>query len=186
MSTNGSGRRRAQTATMLLVVAIGLASWLLLRVESPLDPTVVEIRNATQGALHTLYFDDLPPADYAGGPRPASMIATMEARIRADFARYFTLPLQARYVPMIETAVDLIGTSDWDMDGGISSIDWHAASILGDRATITLREVEWVVRRHAATTYRLDSTWDVDVILVREAGQWRVEDFSSSCVSGCP
>ncbi len=186
MTTNRPGLRRAAGVSVLLVAAIGFASWLLLRVGYPLDPTVVAIRDATQGGLRTLYFDDLPPADYAGGPRPTSMVVAMEARITADFARYFTTPLQARYLPMIRNAVDLIGTSDWDMAGGISSIDWHTAAILGDRATISLREVEWVVRRHQATTYRLDSTWDMDVTLMREAGQWRVDDFSMSCVAGCP
>jgi hypothetical protein len=177
---------RAAALALLTIVASGLACWLWVRTESVLDPSVAEVRSVTQGALEALYFDDLPPATYTGGLRPAPMMADMQARITADLARYFTDRLQARYTPMIENATDLIGTSDWDIDGGISSIDWRAAAILGDRATIGLRESQWVVRRHDATTYRLESTWDVEVTLVRETGQWHVDGFDTTCVSGCP
>ena len=186
MTTGRVGRYRSAVLAALAIAATGLAILLWVQLESQLDPTVAALRTATQGALQTLYFDDLPPATHTGGPRPAPMVADMQARITADFDRYFTDRLQARYTPMIESAVDLIGGSDWDIDGGISSIEWHAAAILGDRATIGLRETEWVVRRHASSTYRLGSTWDVEATLVRETGQWRVDGFHTTCVSGCP
>ena len=190
-STTRGLHRRSAAVLVLAIAAIALAVWLWPRSQVPVDPSVAAIHDATRGALTTLFFDAFPPASYAGGRLPAPTALDMHARVAADFARYLAPSLRAHYEPMIQGGIDAIGTGDWDVDGGIASIDWRMPIIAGDQASISLRETQWVVRRQypgtgQASSYRLDSTSDWNVHLARLAGSWRVDGLDSACVSGCP
>lgn len=188
------GRTRvvAGIASLGAALAIAVVSMLLLKPSEPVDPNTAAVRAAAQGALTALYFDILPPADFQGGPLPSPAAAAMRERVRADMERYFSPALQARYEPMILDAIGTIGVAEWDAVGGFSSLDWGAAAFQGNRATLALRESQWVLRRGGPdgrtpdATYRLDSTFDWHFTLSQVDGLWRVDAFDSTCVQGCP
>lgn len=178
-------------AAIALVATAAIATIAWSRADGPVDPESAALRTATEGALRSLYLEDMPPSTYVGGPLASPIVAAMRARVIADMGRYFSAPMEARYQPMILDAINRIGSSEWDAQGDLA-IDWSGARIDGDRATVHLSETGWVVRRGGqfgtdlAATHRLDSTWEWTVTLVRSAGEWRVDGLDSHCRQGCP
>jgi hypothetical protein len=168
----------------LAAVAVGLG-WLAWNF-IPLDPTVQAVRTAAEGAIRTLYLDTDPPAGHTGGPLPSAAAAALKDKVAADIARFFTPQLQARYIPMMLPVVDQIGSGFWDT--GDISISWGSASINGDLALISFDEHDTVVRYTSAglPPARLESTWNVEMSLIEQDGQWRVDGYRSDCQSGCP
>jgi hypothetical protein len=170
--------------TGLAAVAAGLGclAWNFI----PLDPTVQALRVASQGALRTLYLDTDPPAGYTGGPLPSATAAALKDKVAADIARYFSPQRQARHTPMMLPVVDQIGSGFWDT--GDISISWGSASINGDLALISFDEHDTTVRYTSAGLLpaRLESTWHVELSLIEQDGQWRVDGYRSDCLSGCP
>ncbi len=164
-----------------MVGAVGWFAWDMV----PLDPAAQAVRVTAEGAIRTLYLDRAPPSGYAGGPLAESDAAAIKARLSADIAHYFTAPLQARYTPMELAAVDEIPTGLWDT--GDLSIAWGPASINGDQATISFDEHETLVRHFGtgADPVTLESTWHVQMSLVRTDGQWRVASYGSDCAPAC-
>jgi hypothetical protein len=168
----------------LAAVAAGLG-WLAWNF-IPLDPTVQALRVASEGAIRTHYLDPDPPAGYTGGPLPSAAATALKDKVAADIARFFTPQLQARYTPMMLPVVDQIGSGYWDT--GDLSISWGSASINGDLALISFDEHDTTVRYTSAglPPARLESTWHVEMSLIEQDGQWRVDSYRSDCLSGCP
>ena len=177
---------------MPVAVVIVLGSILLQRIGEAIDPNISAIRASAAGALTALYYDDLPPADYQGGPLPSAAAATIRERVVTDIERYFSPTMQGRYEPMILNALGAIGSSEWDAAGGFSSLDWDRVDVLGDHATLELRTDDWVLRRGGQdgrtpdATHQLESTMDWRFTLIRINGEWRVDSFYGSCLEGCP
>ena len=167
-----------------LLAMVGVVAWFAWNMV-PLDPATQAVRVAAEGAIRTLYLDDAPPSSYAGGPLVESDAAAIKVRLSADIAHYFTTSLQARYTPMELAFVDQIPTGLWDT--GDLSIGWGPASINGDQATISFDEHETVVRHFGtgADPVTLESTWHVQMSLVRQDGQWRVAGYDSDCAPAC-
>jgi hypothetical protein len=190
-----AGRRTTNRALLIVAITLvavgGFAALLLTRATEPVDPQTAALRAATEGALRSLYSEDVPPTTYEGGPLPSATAAEMRARVVADIGRYFTNRLQARYEPMILGAIDQIGASEWDAQVN-QHFDWARASFGGDRATVHVTETRTVVRRGGqygigpAASHRLDSTGDWTISLVRSEGEWRVDEIDLDCRSGCP
>ena len=187
-------RRRFVVAAVGVIGSAALltAAAVLLRPGDSVDPTTAAIRSAAQGVINTLYYDDFPPIEFSGGLLAAADRAVMRTRITTDFERYFTPQLEARYKPQLLDFVDSIGRSDWDAAGGLSRIDWHSLMVGSNEARLSVRTSGWVLRRRAADgdlpapTYRLESTYDWEFTLKRTGEVWRVDDFTSTCVAGCP
>jgi hypothetical protein len=174
----------------IALAAVGvIAALVLTRATGPVDPETAALRAATEGALRSLYAAK-PPQTYDGGPLPSPIAAAMRARVTSDFGRYFTARLQARYLGTFLDAVDQMGTSDWDAQGDLR-FDWANATVDGDRATVPVTEIGWVVRRGGqfgtdpTDSYRLDWTEDWTVSLARSAGEWRVDEVDFTCRGGC-
>lgn len=159
------------------------------RTTGPIDPTVAALRATTEGALRSLRGGN-PPETYDGGPLPSLTVAAIRTQVITDIGRYFTARLQARYQPMILAVVDQIGKSEWEAQGDLR-FDWTDATVAGDLAIVHVAEVGWVVRRGGqfgtdpTASYRLDWTQDWTVTLVREAGEWRVDELDLHCRGGC-
>jgi hypothetical protein len=186
----GSTNRTLLIAAITSVAVGGVAIVLLTRTTGPIDPETAALRTATEGALRSLFTDDVPPATYEGGPLPSATAAEMRARVVADIGRYFTDRLQARYQPLILDALAQIGSSEWDAQVD-QRYDWGGARVGGDRATVRVTETRSILRRGGqygigpTETHRLDTTGDWTVTLVRSAGEWRVDEIDLDCRSGC-
>ncbi len=174
-----------------LVLAGGLAMVLLGRAAGPVDPETTALRIASEGALRSLFADVVPPATYSGGPLPPSTAAEMRARVMADFGRYLTDRLRARYQPMILDAIAQIGASEWDAEVN-QQFDWGDSTVVGDRSTVHATETESIVRRggqfgtNPTDSHRLDTTGDWTLSLARTDGVWRVDEIDLHCRTGCP
>ena len=174
-----------------LVAAGGLASVLLSGATGPVGPQTSALRIASEGALRSLFTDVVPPATYDGGPLPSATAAEMRARVIADFDRYFTDRLRARYRPMILDYVAQIGASEWDAEVN-QRFDWRSATVDGDRAIVHVTETKSIVRRGGqfgtdpTNTHRLDATVDWTISLARSGDAWRVDEIDLQCRSGCP
>jgi hypothetical protein len=191
MNTGQRTTSRALLIVAITLVAVGAFATSLATASGPVDPQTAALRAATEGALRSLYSEDVPQAAYEGGPLPSATVAEMRARVIADIVRYFTDRLQARYEPMILGAIDQIGASEWDAQVN-QQFDWAVESVGGDRATVHVTETRTVVRRGGqhgigpTASHRLDSTGDWTISLVRSAGEWRVDEIDLDCRSGCP
>jgi hypothetical protein len=190
MATGRKSLHRVHAVAVLSLVASVLAIALLTR-SAPLDAQSAAIRTATEGALRSLYEDDIPPGTYEGGPLSSPTAADMRARANADFDRYFTPRLQARYRPMILAVVDQIGASEWDASV-TEAFEWDGIRISGDRATAHVVQSIAVLRRggqfgtRSTDSHRLEAINDWKVTLVLTAGNWLVDEIDVQCRSGCP
>lgn len=190
----GVAPRAIGRAVLLAVAGIALiyVAAFAARNAMPVSPEAAAIRTAAVGALQALYLDDFPPPEYQGGPLLSGAAVAIRARIVANIGRFFTAPLQARYEPMVLSAVDVIGGTEWDASGELNVLDWTSLTIEGDHATVSFRTTESILRRggpsgrEPAATHRLDTTTDWRLGLIRLDGQWRVETLYGTCLDGCP
>jgi hypothetical protein len=182
------GRRRLVAASLLALCAafawIAWGSQVL-----PPDSDTLAVRVASEAALRTLEFDAFPPSGYAGGPLSSPDADAMRNRVRTDLRRSFTAPLVARYEPAMLGFIDQIPVGGWD-SGGDMSMDWGRAWILGNRAQIDFIEHVSLLRHDASQPDQppapIGGTRSVQMSLVREVGQWRVDDFEMDCLADCP
>lgn len=155
----------------------------------PPDPDTLEVRAASEEALRTLELDAFPPDGYAGGPLASPDADAMRNRVQTDLRRSFTAPLVARYEPALLALIDEIPIGGWD-SGGEISIDWGRAWILGNQARIDFTERITLLRHDASNPDQppvtIRGTWSWQVSLVREDGQWRVDEFEMDCLADCP